>query len=275
MNIALLALLLFASPAGSAERSQFPLLPPVACESEDDAQRCAVARPKEWTPDERRFVEDSLRRLMANEVVRGIVAGARANGYPGIRRYSTHTELHPTDGRVPAFSPGFVLFKAKVIGITDAFFAMADVIDPMSGYRFSDLVLLHELIHAFDDRKVSADTEFAALTGWSFRNGRWQYAHRINYSEYQGVVAETRTLYGLARYADAWERDRAFATRMTFAFPTIQSLVNPGESFADILAHLLVDSTAATYLEPDVIAWFERRVLPSLRHRASEASAQP
>jgi hypothetical protein len=207
---------------------------------------------------------------MTNAVVRGIVAGARANGYAGLRRYSTHTEVHPRQGRIAAFSPGFVLFKSKVIGITDAFFAMRDVTDSISGYRFTDLVLLHELIHAFDDRKLSMDAEFAALTGWVFRNERWEYANRINYSEYKGVVAQTRSFYGLGRYADAWASDRAFATTMPFAFPTIQSLVNPGESFADILAHLIVDPAADNYINPDVVRWFDRAVLPKLRSRVGE-----
>jgi hypothetical protein len=90
----------------------------------------------------------------------------------------------------------------------------------------------------------------------------------VNFSGYQGVVAETLTLYSRGRYEEAWARDRAFATAMTFPLPTIQSLVNPGESFADILAHLIVDPRAATYLGPGVVEWFEQTVFPDLADKA-------
>jgi hypothetical protein len=271
MKIAVLALSAAVALAGQVPA--FSLLPAAVCDEEHDVRQCTVAGPKEWSADERRKIEEAMRRLTAHESVRGILVGVRENGYGGFRRYSTHTEPDETHGRVPTFSPGFVLFRSKVIGITDAFFQTADVTDPLSGYRFGDLILLHELIHAFDDRRASLDGRFTTLTGWAFRNNRWEYNNRVNFSGYKGVVAETLTLYARGQYAEAWARDRAFATTMAFPLPTIQSLVNPGESFADILAHLIVDQRASTYLAPDVVSWFEQKVFPTLADKASRFKA--
>ena len=170
-----------------------------------------------------------MRRLMTNELVKGLLVGAQENGFAGLRRYSTDTR-HDAAGPVPKFSPGFVLFRSKAIGITDAYFQTAEVSDSLSGYRFGDLILTHELIHAFDDRKKSTDIGFTSLTAWVFRNNRWDYLNPVSFSEYNGVLADTMTLYGRGRYGEAWARDRSFATAMTFPLPTIQSLATPGES---------------------------------------------
>jgi hypothetical protein len=244
-------------------------LPPAKCDEAPDMRQCLVASPKEWSDGERRAIEESLQRLTTSELVRGILVKAVENGYVGIRRYSSDTKREPSGAHVTKFSPGFVLYTSKVVGITDAFFETADMKDHISGYRFGDFILLHELIHAFDDRKESTRPGFTSATGWVFRNNRWVYTNSVGISEYNGVFADTLTLYARGRYADAWMRDRSFATAMRFPLPTIQSLATPGESFADILAHLILDPTAATYLKRPVIDWFETQVFPTLRHDAS------
>ena len=255
-----------------ASATGFSLLPAAKCDQEYDARQCQVAGPKEWTADDRAIVQETMRRLMTNELVRGLLVGAQENGFAGLRRYSTDTR-HDAAGPVPKFSPGFVLFRSKAIGITDAYFQTADVSDSLSGYRFGDLILTHELIHAFDDRKKSIDTGFTSLTAWVFRNNRWDYLNPVSFSEYNGVVADTMTLYGRGRYGEAWARDRSFATAMTFPLPTIQSLATPGESYADILAHLILDHRAPTYLKRDVVEWFEKNVFPALRDKARRFAA--
>jgi hypothetical protein len=244
-------------------------LPAARCDEAPDVGQCVTASPKNWTVEERRLIEDSLDRLTAHELVRGILVKALENGYSGVRRYSSDTKKDASGAHVTKFSPGFVLYTSKVVGITDAFFQTAEVRDPRSGYRFGDFILLHELIHAFDDRKESLRPGFTAVTGWQFRNNRWVYTNAVTVSDYNGVFADTLTLYARGRYADAWTRDRSFATSMVFPLPTIQSLATPGESFADILAHLILDPTAASYLKRPVVEWFESQVFPTLRHDAS------
>ena len=243
-------------------------LPAARCDEAPDMRQCLTASPKEWTPDERRMIEASMERLAAHELVRGILVKAVENGYSGVRRYSSDTKKDASGTHVTKFSPGFVLYTSKVVGITDAFFQTADVRDPRSGYRFGDFILLHELIHAFDDRKESIRPGFTAATGWVFRNNRWVYTNAVTISDYNGVFADTLTLYARGRYEDAWTRDRTFATSMRFPLPTIQSLATPGESFADILAHLILDPTAASYLKRPVVDWFETQVFPTLRQDA-------
>lgn len=259
--------LFFLALAVASIAPEFALLPAANCEIAHDARQCQVAGPKDWSENERRVLHETMQRLRAHELVRGILAGAYENGYTGFQRYRTDTRSHPTDGHVAKFGPGFVLFTPKVIGITDAFFAMADVNDPLSGYRVGDLVLLHELIHAFDDRKQSSGAGFASLTGWEFKDGRWEYINRVSVSAYNGVFAETVTLYARGRYAEAWAQDRSFATSLKFPVPTIQSLAAPGESFADLLAHLIIDPKAAEYLTPAVVEWFQVNVFPELRRK--------
>jgi hypothetical protein len=55
--------------------------------------------------------------------------------------------------------------------------------------------------------------------------------------------------------------------------PTIESLASPGETFADILAHLIVDNGAPTYLKPEVVEWFESQIFPLLREKARRFNA--
>jgi hypothetical protein len=256
----------------------FSFLPPLPCGQTPYHEQCRVARPKDWTVEERRHISDALDRLSAHELARGILAGARDNGYEGFQRYSTDTRRNESGEQVAKFSPGFVLFDAKTIGITDAFFEMADVRDPIAAYRLGDFVLLHELIHAFDDRQHSTAAGFTAATGWLQQNGRWAYTNRVSVSDYNGIFAETLTLYARGRYLDAWTRDRGFATTLAVPLPRIQSLATPAEAFADILAHLILDSTARSYLKPSVVAWFESDVFPALRARAmprTEVAGRP
>ena len=240
--------------------STFPLLPAARCSDAVDAAQCEAASPKEWTPEERQLVQASLDRLATTDLGRGILEGARANGYRGLQRYRAEVQRNAAGTYETKFGPGFVLYTPKIIGITDAFFELAAVRDARGGYRVGDLVLLHEIVHAFDDRKRSTAEEFTALTGWRLEKGRWQYTNRVSYSAYSGVYAETLTLYARGRYEDAWTRDREFATSLPVAVPRIQSLVTPAETFADVVAHLILDPTAREYLSPALVAWVQKNV---------------
>ena len=254
--------------AAAAAAPQVEFLPATPCATAHDVRQCEVARPKNWTDDDRRAVTQALDRLSTRELARGVIAAALRNGYRGFSRYATDTRKHPVNGDIAKFGPGFVLFTPKVIGITDAFFEMADVVDPVSGYRVGDLVLLHELAHAYDDRKLSTRDDFTSLTGWRLIGERWEYENRVSISEYNGVFAETLTLYARGRVADAWSRDRRFATRLPVALPTTQSLATPSETFADVLAHLILDPNATTYLNANVVGWFKDNVFPGLTAQA-------
>jgi hypothetical protein len=248
------------------------LLPPAVCVETADVRQCEVARPNPWTDAERTTIASALARLSELEVFRGILDRVAANGFRGLQRYASDTQRTRAGEITTKFGPGFVLYASKSIGITDAFFELADLRDPRGGYRVGDLVLLHELIHAFDDRSRSTAREFTSLTGWAFANGRWEYRNRVSISGYNGVFADTLTLYARGRYLEAWTRDRAFATSLTDALPRLQSFASPAESFADVLAHLMLDPTAREYLSPPLVDWFERRVFPELRGYAPPPS---
>jgi len=270
LGAAALAGHILVADVGTATRTLpgFSLLPAAKCDQSRNVRQCLVARPKEWSAEDRGAIQDAMRRLTAHELVRGILVGAKENGYAGLQRFSTYAEQDPARGPVATFNPGFVLYASKVIGITDAFFQTAAVRDPISDYRFGDLILVHELVHAFDNGRGSSEPGFTVVAGWVFKDNRWQYANRVSFSEYLGVYAATLTLNASGRYGEAWARDRSFATSMTFPLPTIQALASPDESFADILAHLIIDSRASTYLKPEVVGWFEKNVFPALRAKA-------
>lgn len=247
---------------------QFALHPPARCADAVDRAQCEAATPKAWTNEEQRVVNDVLERLTANELARGVLTAAHASGYTGLERYRSDTQRNGAGTYVTKFGPAFVLFGPKIVGITDAFFELADLRDPIGGYRLGDLVLLHEFAHAYDSQSLSTQEEFTSITGWKSIKGRWEYTNRVSISEYNGVYAETLTLYARGRPLEAWTRDRSFATKMRFPLPRIQALATPGESFADILAHLILDPEAPTYLPAPVVKWFEQRVYPALRDHA-------
>lgn len=273
MKIAVL--LLMAASAAAPLDAPFALLPAATCDDRTDDRQCAVAGPKEWSAEERRAVADAMGRLRGFELARGVMAGARDNGFDGLRRYATATRRDPSVGRVSMFSPGFVLYGSRTIGITDAFFQIDTVHDTAAGYRFGDAVLLHELVHAFDDRQRSADATFRALAGWELKHDRWAYTNPVDVVRYRSVFAETLMLYARGQHGDARARDRSFATAMPVPLPTIQSLVNPDECFSDILTHLILDPTSRSYLRRDLVEWFEAHVFPELRAKARAVEAAP
>lgn len=248
-----------------ATAPKLALLPPAKCAEAIDRPRCEAARPKPWTDSERDVMRPAIERLESNPSSRAVMQRAIENGYAGLQRYASDSQPDATGTAVAKFGPGFVLYRAKTIGITDAFFQMADLRDPRSGYRVADLVLLHELAHAFDDRMLSTDPVFTSVTGWKLEGGRWQYTNRVSISEYNGVYAQTVTSYARGDHADAWARDRAFATSLPFPLPRIQALATPGETFADVLAHLILDPDARKYLDPRVVQWFDKHVFSGLR----------
>jgi hypothetical protein len=280
----LLLLMMAASAAGQPSRpdgtattgsaTPFSLLPAANCDNALDVRHCMVAAPKDWIAEERQTIQAILHRLSGNELVQGILVGVRENGYSGLQRYASDTRHDAASGRVPKLSPGFVLYPARVIALTDLFFQTDDMKDSISGYLLGDVILMHELIHAFDDRTLSGEAGFTSVTGWQRRDGQWAYSYRVDYSGYHGVVAETMTLYARGRYRDAYARDRAFATSMRVPLPTIQSLATPEETFADVLAHLIVDPNATSYLKQEVVAWFEAHVFPTLRENARRYKAE-
>src|SRR5687768_11196208 len=92
--------------ADASRALEFSLLPSAKCDEASDVRQCLVAGPKDWSPNERLVMQDAMRRLLANELVQGLVVGARDNGYTGLRRYSTDTKKDATYGTVPKFSPG-------------------------------------------------------------------------------------------------------------------------------------------------------------------------
>jgi hypothetical protein len=260
------AVALLCAPAAIVDaRTQFDWLPAAVCADASDSARCRTAQPRDWTAADRRVVQDALDRLAQHPLAAALLAGARANGYRGLQRYASDVQANAAGEYVTKFGPGFVLYVPKIIGITDAFFELAELRDARGGYRVGDLVLLHEIVHAYDDRQVSSAADFTSHHGWHQEDGAWQYRHRVNLSEYHGVYARTLTLYAQGRYADAWDADRAFATSLAVPLPRMQALASPAETFADVLSHLVLDPTAREYLAPATLAWFDRHIERQLR----------
>jgi hypothetical protein len=110
---------------------------------------------------------------------------------------------------------------------------------------------------------VSESAEFAALIGFVSAGAKLRFAA----STESEVLALTRYGDAITRVpagnrVELWRTSRSFALQMRpVRIPSMQSLQSPGEAFADIGSHLILDRRARRYLPKQIVAYFDKHVL--------------
>ncbi|MFS4458650.1 hypothetical protein [Bdellovibrio sp. HCB2-146] len=145
----------------------------------------------------------------------------------------------------------------NVIGFTDRFFKGTEFIDPFAQIERKQLNVLHELIHVFDiaNGHISSEEGFKRASGWAWDGKEFV----INGVDYQAAMKDWESTYALIKHhkaADAYHNDRVMGVQ--YGFPTLYSMTNSHECFAEILSYYILDPTAPTYLSPSLMKYFDQ-----------------
>lgn len=145
----------------------------------------------------------------------------------------------------------------NVIGFTDRFFKGTAFIDPFAQIERKQLNVLHELIHVFDiaNGHISSAEGFKQASGWAWDGKQFV----INGVDYGAAMKDWESTYALIKHhkaADAYHNDRVMGVQ--YGFPTLYSMTNSHECFAEILSYYILDPTAPTYLSPELMKYFDQ-----------------
>jgi|RhiMetdeSRZDD1v2_1073273.scaffolds.fasta_scaffold359791_2 hypothetical protein len=226
---------------------------------------CDIRKPKDWTSTEIAVIKQAIDAVMARPGGPAIIERAQAKGYRTLRRYALGASR---ENQIPAERPLWdaqTNYPSASIDFNDRLFRGRDgmVRDRFSGnpgYLLIAKTFLHECFHAIDE--WSPTEEFAILAG--FVNGVW----RAEVDTKRQLAAFDRLRIQMRERRDAGELDAAWhVSRQAALFirpvriPSLESTQGPGEAFAEIGAHLILDDLARNYLSPDVVAFFDEHVL--------------
>ena len=232
---------------------------------------CERRQPKAWTSDEITIVKQAIDEILTRPLGPEALARCRRNGFDTLRRYTAvgETEWSTAPDFLPRPQANLHWDPlAPSIDFNDEFFRDRGLRDSFSGrpgYLVSAAVLLHECMHALDE--VSRYPMFRDLVGFVRAGTRWRFIAGTQ-SDVAAITEFNRQIVKLARLNDRagmWRANRRFALSMKpVRLPTMSAVRGPGEAFAEIGAHLILEDRARQYLPKEVVAYFDRNVLEPL-----------
>jgi hypothetical protein len=224
-------------------------------------QFCSVSVPREWTAPEIELATAALDEIAATAFGRTIIDRALANGFTTLRRFTRAArrdgERYQADPATVATAHTGEQESVRTIDLTDRFFerrALRDQFSGPPGYLLTTEILAHELVHAVDaEQRYSGTADFR-------RAVRLGMPATLQ-ADVDAANAERRQLVESGRHADDWYASRSFAiVRLRGRLPSLHALEGYREAFAEIGAHLVLDSNSRSQFEPRVIQYVERSV---------------
>lgn len=145
----------------------------------------------------------------------------------------------------------------QVIGFTDAFFVGTPFLDPYAKVDRKQLNVLHELIHVYDIARGHASTDpgFYQATGWGWNGKEWAL-QGVDYERAKRDFQSILEMVKRGRSAEAYALDRELGR--AYGFPTLYSMMNSHESFAEAFTYYILDPTAASYMSKELIQYLEK-----------------
>ena len=124
------------------------------------------------------------------------------------------------------------------------------------GYSVSDIIIVHELMHAYDDKDELVQNNLKIL-GWDSSGSLNIWATNDSVSKIKNELQPLLSKLGPWKiYVDARKR------LQPFGYPSIYSVLGgPTESFAELGAYIALDPAAPNYIPPQTIKWFRKNVL--------------
>ncbi len=145
----------------------------------------------------------------------------------------------------------------NVIGVMDNFFSSTEFIDPYANVSRKTLNILHELAHVYDiaNDHISNKSDISKKAGWYWDGKR----HAIKGVDYDVVLSEFDKILSYVRNknsAKAYSEDRRLG--IDYGFPTIYSMMNSHECFAELLSYYILDAHAKNYMSKEITLELDR-----------------
>jgi hypothetical protein len=124
------------------------------------------------------------------------------------------------------------------------------------GYSVTDIIILHELMHAYDDKNELVQNNLKIL-GWDPSGTSNIWATGDSVSKIKNELQPFLPKLGPWKiYVEARKR------LQPFGYPSIYSILGgPTESFAELGAYIALDPSASNYIPPQTIKWYRENIL--------------
>ena len=218
---------------------------------------CKAVEFKPWTEEERMVFENILTELDRPEL-QHFYESIKDKGITKFHRVSYAASWYPNHRlRRTQFSRKqdkvllWVDPVTKVIGVMDQFFTSTEFMDPYAKVSRKTLNILHELAHVYDvaNDHISSKSNISKLARWYWDGKR----HAINGLDYDEVLTHFNKILGHVKDKDsarAYSEDRRLGVK--YGFPTIYSMMNSHECFAELVSYYILDPQAKHYLSEEI-----------------------
>ena len=228
---------------------------------------CDTVQPKTWDPDEIRVIDNAILKFKfggLNHVINFI----KAAGFKQFQRASNW--FLPDLSKIGfAVSPTYFQMAVAIEGMypalvfTDEFFKSELFVVGLENVPIQEITVLHEIMHAFDYKnRFSHSAEFLELTGFKASEFLGLSTFKVTEEE----LAKAQKKYHELKTTDqrrAQEFEREFS--MDYGMPSLYSMKDPQEAFAEIATYIYFDATANQYLELSLIEYIDVHVLKGAR----------
>jgi hypothetical protein len=227
-----------------------------------DPSFCEVSHPKEWTQDEFRKIASLLQPLYDGRL-QNFFARVNANGFNTIYRYQNAWRKisdaeNPNTITYTSFDVGMWVWPDdRSINVGDKIFGDS-TFEGQVGFDLQKELVFHEVVHAFEQGKLSYSKEFLDLIRW-VRVGDVYMVRGVEPMEIVTLMERMAFLLENNRFEEMVELNRKVGLR--HGFPSGYAMLNPQECFAELAAYIHYDPNVRDYMKPEWIEWFHRNVL--------------
>lgn len=213
---------------------------------------CEAVQFKAWTEEEKEKMKGILKEIDRPELA-NFYKIIQEKGITKFHRVTYSSTWYPNNSKRRAEfvrSTANVLIwvnpVTNVIGITDKFFTSKTFIDPFTKLPRDTQAILHELAHVFDIAKNHISSESKTEFGWAW-NGTEDYIKNIDYKKSQ---IEFKEILELDTANQTYYEDRIRGIK--YGYPTLYSMVNTHECFAELVTYYVLDPNAKDYLSIEI-----------------------
>ena len=224
---------------------------------------CEAVEFKSWRPEERELVSEYLKAMRGPRFEK-LLAVIKDKGITKFHRvsYASSWSANHALRRVQFTRRHdkvllWVNSVTRMVGFTDAFFKGTKFIDPRAALPRKQLNVIHEIMHIFDlaADDPSQSAAFQKAIGWKW-DGHNHIVETIPFARATEQFKEIMVYLDNGNAARTYELDRELG--VSYGVPTLYSLSNIRESFAETLTYALLDPTAGEYLSTETLDYVDK-----------------
>ena len=238
------------------------------CDPDRTQEHCNTRMPKTWTQEEIEIVKSALNEIDATPRGRAVIQRAQALGYGRLRRFAHHINL--PSGTANTSARAVLRRVTRTIDFNDAFFRCISARDKFSGtpgLSITTMVTLHEIMHAVDDARIySESAEFLRLLDFRRdQHGVWRLwrlnsLSQVDAQEWDRQVRRSNDAADAGLCELSFAISREYGPKLLKTLPSMRAADRPSDAFAEIGMHLVLDRQVESYLQPNVVEYFNTHV---------------